>query len=304
MWIEAISVIGAFASIGAFIDFFIGKSGQKRARDWLEDQWLRLSDLRLENFGRNEAGFAGRVLIATFGIFLSRRRLLISFAAMGAGLFLSIIGPGLTFGFAHYDFFDILLTLGSILMATASLNISISLTILFCRLAERRLPESKTASFAYTSILFLIQYVIALGGYALARASLSIISVLSTWRISEIPFDPLKETFHSISREFSILFKNWSWWPYYDLELFFDFRYDGFTLVNICAGDLSALTNIFRLLILAIFLLSYLLQPAQKFIFTIWARLVESEKPVFTLIFGAIGAVIKSIQEIHKIIHV
>ena len=35
---------------------------------------------------------------------------------------------------------------------------------------------------------------------------------------------------------------------------------------------------------------------------TLWLRIVESDKPVFTLIGGGIGAGVKAIQEIIKVI--
>jgi hypothetical protein len=43
---------------------------------------------------------------------------------------------------------------------------------------------------------------------------------------------------------------------------------------------------------------SYLLGPLQSPIMLVWARVIESEKPVFTLVFGGIGAALKATQEI------
>jgi hypothetical protein len=34
---------------------------------------------------------------------------------------------------------------------------------------------------------------------------------------------------------------------------------------------------------------------------TIWARLIESEKPIFTLVFGGAAALLKALQEIIKL---
>ena len=53
-------------AVGAFIDFYIGKPGQRRVRDRLEMWWLRLSDVRWGNFGRGEALFAVQVMDRIF----------------------------------------------------------------------------------------------------------------------------------------------------------------------------------------------------------------------------------------------
>ena len=68
---------------------------------------------------------------------------------------------------------------------------------------------------------------------------------------------------------------------------------------------LSAFTNLLpsfiRFSIMTIFILSFLLKPLQNAIMTLWARVIESDKPVFTLVFGGAAALAKAIQEIVKI---
>jgi hypothetical protein len=74
--LQALWTIAAGGVLGAFIDFYIGKPGQRRVRDWLETWWLRLSDVRWGNFGREEALFAVRVIDRLFGRrFFSIRRI-------------------------------------------------------------------------------------------------------------------------------------------------------------------------------------------------------------------------------------
>jgi hypothetical protein len=60
-WGNALATIAACGGVGAFIDFYIGKRGQQRVRDWLETWWIRLSYVRWGNFGRQEALFAMQV---------------------------------------------------------------------------------------------------------------------------------------------------------------------------------------------------------------------------------------------------
>jgi hypothetical protein len=67
---------------------------------------------------------------------------------------------------------------------------------------------------------------------------------------------------------------------------------------------LSDLTNLIpnsiRLLITVIFVSLFFLKSAEHSIMTLWARVIESDKPVFTLLFGGTAAVAKAIQEISK----
>jgi hypothetical protein len=53
-----------------------------------------------------------------------------------------------------------------------------------------------------------------------------------------------------------------------------------------------------RFLLTATFLTSFFLQPLQHPIMVLWARVVESDKPVFTLLFAGAASVAKIIQEI------
>ena len=55
-----------------------------------------------------------------------------------------------------------------------------------------------------------------------------------------------------------------------------------------------------RLLLAVIFIVSYMLRPLQSGIFALWARIIESEKPVFTLVFGGIAGLAKLVTEIIK----
>jgi hypothetical protein len=68
---------------------------------------------------------------------------------------------------------------------------------------------------------------------------------------------------------------------------------------------LGYLANFLRLLLASIFTSSYLLAPLQQLALTIWARIVDSDKPVFTLLFGGAGAAAECIEKLiyHSGIH-
>ena len=50
-----LAIVGGFALLGGAIDFFIGKKGQKKVRDWLELRWYQVTDIAWNNLARREA---------------------------------------------------------------------------------------------------------------------------------------------------------------------------------------------------------------------------------------------------------
>jgi hypothetical protein len=50
-----------------------------------------------------------------------------------------------------------------------------------------------------------------------------------------------------------------------------------------------------------IFIGSFCLKPLHRPVMTLWARVIESDKPVFTLLFSGTAALAKAVQEIIKI---
>jgi hypothetical protein len=128
---SALATVAACGGVGAFIDFWIGQRGQRRVRDWLETWWLRFSDVRWDNFGREEALFAVRIMDRLFGRrLLSFRRLTITtlsiFASLGLVSFL-------VFASSSYEKVALFLTshwsliLSSILIYFMSLPVAISI---------------------------------------------------------------------------------------------------------------------------------------------------------------------------------
>jgi hypothetical protein len=57
--------IALLGGAGAAIDFYIGRAGQKRVKDWLERKWYQFHEVNWHNFGEKEAryyiDFADRV---------------------------------------------------------------------------------------------------------------------------------------------------------------------------------------------------------------------------------------------------
>jgi|HubBroStandDraft_4_1064222.scaffolds.fasta_scaffold177132_2 hypothetical protein len=64
---QILGTIGTCSAVGVFIDFYIGKSGQRRVKDRLETWWIKFSDIRWDTIGRAESEFAIHFMDRFFG---------------------------------------------------------------------------------------------------------------------------------------------------------------------------------------------------------------------------------------------
>ena len=65
----------------------------------------------------------------------------------------------------------------------------------------------------------------------------------------------------------------------------------------------NLIPNLIRFLITAVFVASFFLKTIQLPIMTLWARIIESNKPVFTLLFGGGATIVKIIHEVAVLVH-
>ena len=64
---------------------------------------------------------------------------------------------------------------------------------------------------------------------------------------------------------------------------------------------LPLLAGLFRIIIAIVFVGSFLLRPLiMRPVSLVWARIIESDKPVFTLTFGGVAAFASAISEAAK----
>jgi hypothetical protein len=288
--------IVAFGGMGAFIDFLIGKTGQEKAKNWLLTWWVRFDDVRWSNFGRVEALFACRVIDKWFGRRAwSFRRVA---AAVALSLFMSFIGHlkgnhplCLNCGEPGWEAVEVLIDFIGFCMA-------ISFTRIMAYLISYYLTDSGTANNLVTFIFMVVVNYLALVYW---WPCLNTIKDFVFFSLVLFPHT------HGIG----------DWWgtvaggietPYFqDISLFppnilkdlwfqNEWTVDSFALLS-----LSTLPMIFRFIISLIFVGSFLVRPLMmRPVNLVWRRIVESEKPVFTLIFGGAAAVATAISEAVK----
>jgi hypothetical protein len=312
-WGKALAIVAAFGVVGAFIDFYIGKPGQRRVRDWLETWWLRLSYVHWGNFGREEALFAVQVIDRVFGRRLFSVRRVIAVVVLVSWSLCMILGLFmLKEAYVVWTDFIRLRALLNFIFIVCSAAASLSITCFVARRIASIIAKAPYLNFLGFAFLLLFQYGM-LGWWS------PTIVVVHGW-VSQI-FGTFGATvnYYEIFRKYPTLglsFRNFNHYsPVAQIHDIFSLPDEtssvrfGRNLRNwdssvIFMEHLSMLSNLIpnliRLAITLIFVSSFLLHPFQRPIMTLWARVIESDKPVFTLVFGGAAALAKAVQEIVK----
>jgi hypothetical protein len=119
------------ATLGAFIDFALGRDGQEKVKDWQLRRWVEFDDLKLSNFGEKEAALWVRLSDFLFGAKLWHSHRLLACSgcvAVFVGYWFAqcyASYPGVSAAILHYPPIDML---SDVAMDTAFLAVSISLT--------------------------------------------------------------------------------------------------------------------------------------------------------------------------------
>jgi len=322
-WGNALAVVAA-CGVGAFIDFYIGESGQQRVRDWLQAWWVRFSDVRWGNLGREEAVFAVKAMDRLFGrrLFSVKRVIL---AALLTTFILSILIIITAFSndvvfvalFRLRDDDDVLLVrilmivvLGSSLVALA---ISFSFTRFFAEAVGQILTKVPFLNVIGVVSIVILQYIV-LCGYlittvqAYERLVMSGELTHSINRLEEsIKYSPKFKQFIEVEVVYYKEIVSLIGHNFYDYPiLLFNFvrddgiHYlgDGVIFLWYFSTFISLIPPFIRVSIMTIFIMAFCLKPLRDPIMTLWARVIESDKPVFTLLLGGTAALAKAIQEI------
>ncbi|WP_284310950.1 hypothetical protein [Labrys miyagiensis] len=297
----AIATIGFFSCLGAFIDFMLGKAGQTAVKKRLEDWWLRMSYVRWGNFGREEALFAAVTITRTFGLTFSFRRIVISLALVCIGCIIVLSEGGASL-------YILSLILVAVLLIV-SFNISLSITIFIARMAgSKLLSENIYINFCYFVAAIVLQYGIMVWGLLLGlMAIISLIVLMCGY----IPYflglhspDTTINQLNDVWREAIVkiiailppslnpldpLFRTLQQGPVPDLPSL---------LYGLFIFLINFLVNALRFALALLFLLSFIFRPLKSPIMTLFARVIESDKPIFTLVCGGVAAIFQVGQQL------
>jgi hypothetical protein len=297
--------------LGAFIDFLIAKPGQAKARDFLLKWWVRFDDVRWKNFGREEGLFAGRVIERWFGRTIwSFRRIRAAFVLFGVFMLVGFLKstalsePVVMCTLCNDASYLQIANLAALVIAfLISVSFTRFTTILMARLCGfgevRNLlvfsvaaimnyamlimwaPITRDLRFTFVTVSFLLQTFFQIPIFD-AFELIPIFLKMSTDVIKQTIFESVKDVSFYPTIVTYYLEKNMP------IDIF-------------AVSCLSIIASVFRFILAIIFVGSFLARPfVMRPVSLIWARIVESDKPVFTLTFGGAAAFATAIGEAAK----
>lgn len=302
--------IAAFGFIGAFVDFLLGKKGQEQVKDSFLRWWVQFDNVHWINFGRKEAEFAVWALEGLFGArLLSFRRIfaaiLLYTALIAAGYLLYATAGGVVF--FSFDKTNVSVSIVSAFLGVLGFVCAISVSLLFARITRDCCGNQIWRNIVVFSLSTLVNYAAMLLWLPLTSAikgfALNFVFLITSFGLDNMPVPIISNYLFELKRT----------------------HFNALTQLSLIVGDITGLRAMgrdhvpsassaflqiamplvsyvptaFRLLISIFFVtatvMAALLVPPVSLI---WARLIENEKPVFTLLFSGGAAFAVAIIEI------
>ncbi|TDH58252.1 hypothetical protein E2C06_33605 [Dankookia rubra] len=316
---ETLTLVASFGALGAFIDFSLSEQQQKRIRSFLEEWWIRFSYVKLSNFGREELAFTIQSIDKFFGssIFSVRRLISVSviyFVSLLIAIFINSfwqyseilhnlreLFSGKSFSTAHGPALVV-----SFIMSMLSISLTRFVTLVIYRCCGRH----SLVDFALFLTALFVQYVIlCIWGFLSVdffhfindlmlvifngkeyqgfrsfyfESSLGILRFQYgiSWLIIFSPSNLLSRMRQQFDSEDSYIRLFWDDLLYHTIHL----------SLHILNGS--------RFLVSLIFVISFLLKPFLETFSLLWRRAIESNKPIFTLVFGAAAGFCKIVADL------
>lgn len=291
--VNVIGLIVACGGIGAFLDFLLGRAGQKKVRNVLERWWIQLAYIEARTFASAEASAAATILQRLFGKFFSKQRVhSIAFISTAIVLY------WLAWRLVHYGndselhisfHWNSLVTLA---VAILFFSVSISLNIWLANKLAKLIPAPTLGRIVLYIALLTLQITLFCFSYELQMAvvwtyifpiKLAGPFSFSFWP----PISDLVNTFLNLV--------NWIWPTALSTSLTAEIAGWGGLIAN-AITKFFHLSGVVRLLVLFIFVVSVLFRPFKQGVNLLIQRIVESEKPVLTMVFSGVAALASGIQ--------
>lgn len=328
LMIESFAATVAIAAIiGGFFDFYVGKNGQKLVRNWMESLWIRLSYMTLSDVARVESLLAGRVISKVFGTRLfSLKRVLLFTTLFLLLLVVALSSSALRTGSVRSvdylgPYFGVPISAYVTYLIRTSISISVSISI------AQRIASTTFQSMwlGASSILVLLstQILVTLSPYAVRanapggwqtplhqQLKLSLARFYPFEYNAAVPepinyfVDLLLIPMTMVWGMFLAATDTGGWYELPRCGYLTDVRFTPFVfwssgLALECA---EFWINLIRLTLFFIFALTFALFPFRKVFSTVCARVIESDKPVFTLTLAGAAALSKLVQELAKLL--
>jgi hypothetical protein len=315
-WAAALTAFGGLAAIGGLIDLAMYKSEKAKLKALLEHWWLRFTYLRWSNFGRAEAELAVQILDRWAGPRLwSWKRWRFSTVVSLLTLVFAIIWtlvrsalPQPSDRFLLEYTMPLLVVIPSIVAFALSLSVTRMIAVKAAQLCKSRLASVTVFTallslhvllLLYWSALVLVLEFLAMG---LALYLVDQVVKITTgppttfYEWFGIVVTLLKGAVPQFESGRMHLPKSWHFlFSFQPIGEFAEIATYSFKM----AMDIVA--NGLRILLALAFLSSFVFRPLiQVPVTRLWYGAIDSEKPTFTMLFGAVGAIIAAGQVLAK----
>jgi hypothetical protein len=281
---------------GALIDFLIGRTGQEKARDWLLKWWVIFDDVRWRNFGREEGLFAGWFLERWIGkrILSIQRIKAFGILTIGSLLFYYLIEVYLSrFGF-HVSCIYCNLPIYHGVMAIFLNFIVFTTSISFTKFVTYRMAylcgNSRIRNFTLFIMMLIANFFLL--KYWVHFADVIRVGVLLAETNPSLQAEP--DIHRTLDDYQKLIQERWE-------EAKSTYEVIQYSTDNLSFNVVGYFASLLRFVLSIVFVGSFLLRPIViRPISLVWARIVESDKPVFTVIFGGAAAFASAIGEAAK----
>jgi hypothetical protein len=288
--------------LGGLIDFLIGQAGQAKAKDFLLKWWVRFDDVRWRNFGREEGLFAGQLLEKWLGRRIWSVRRIMAFAVLFIATLSYVMvyiiidvgkiapAPLLTIyslfscRFCHVKIYSAI----AIMLFFFGFSVSVS----FTKFITFRMARLCGVGNAKNLIIFLIMLIV---NYLMFEIWSQITGMVREIILTFITGD-LHEFMHNAQQVLGI-----EKIQEVQLQYMTQWTLRMASIDNLALNYASSLPSLLRLMLAIVFVGSFLLRPLiMRPVNLVWRRIIESDKPVFTLTFGGAAAFATALSEAAK----
>lgn len=318
----AFAAFGGLTAIGGLIDFLMRKNEQKRLREWLIDWWIRFDDVKWSNFGRREAAQAIELIDRTAGArFWSgqRFRFVASVVIVCVAASFVLLTVAEIRGWARQPERErpLLDQLGGywagkggdpqawpaviVALALCAVAFATSLSVMrWLASLVQRLALGGTAGIVFFSGLVVVQCLLLVywNTVVFTSAVMVPVAIVFLWGERD-PLQIIGEGFRLYDdlAPLAVMERTLQVFAV-DRGLISTGPADTFFMVK---ALLDIIANALRIGFALVFLSSFVFRPiVQPLVSRVWERIIESNRPLFTMLFGALGTLCAVIAAIAR----
>lgn len=299
-----LGLMGGMGTVGKFLDFYIGKFGREKVKDWLTGQWIKFDDARWQNFSEAEARYVVFLIDRILGAKLFSLKRLLATLCFALGSALVVLTLSLIKGMAcrpEFTKIDVSVAITALLLITVAVATSFSVSRWLSLMAVRASRLAWLGPIPYLGLL-LIHWTLLV--YWKPAADILITLAAEFWfslKISSSTADAISlwlGALRAYPHQY-LQFLDHNWTPVYDVSGQVKKLFVG-NIGALCTsyvifgvvGLMGAIATTWRIVVALTYLAAFLIREwLSRLASTLWRRVCEDNDGAFTLVLGGLGAV-------------